>query len=160
MDVVNKETVDQYYSLLIGTLNTHDLLNKPQIYNVDQRSIPPNPRTPKVVCGKPRKFDTIHLVVKGKLQLLLVLMLPVKQFIQWSYTVLYNSTWRGPRKSFLAPSMTSAQMGGSTPNYLKGSLLGTIKKINVVSARPLLLLLDGYSTHYQPHVLFATAHNA
>ena len=54
---------------------------------------------PKVVCGKPRKFDTIHLVVKGKLQLLLVLMLLVKQFIQWSYTVLQgrSTPFRGGR---------------------------------------------------------------
>ena len=29
MDAVNKETMDQYFSLLYDTLRTHDLLEKP-----------------------------------------------------------------------------------------------------------------------------------
>ena len=45
MDAVNKETMDQYFSLLYDTLRTHDLLEKPsQIYNIDDS---PKPSTTK-----------------------------------------------------------------------------------------------------------------
>ena len=45
MDAVNKETMDQYFSLLYDTLRTQDLLKKPsQIYNIDDS---PKPSTTK-----------------------------------------------------------------------------------------------------------------
>ena len=49
MDAMNRETMDQYFTLLHDTLLTHDLLNKPaQIYNVDESGMPFNPRPPKM----------------------------------------------------------------------------------------------------------------
>ena len=59
MDAVNKETMDQYFSLLYDTLSTHDLLQKPsQIYNIDESGIPLNPRPSKVVSAKGRKTES------------------------------------------------------------------------------------------------------
>ena len=53
MDTINRETMEQYFALLYDTLITHGLLNKPlQIYNVDETSVPFNPRPPKVVAAK------------------------------------------------------------------------------------------------------------
>ena len=57
LDAVNKETMD--HSLLYDTLSTHDLLKKPsQIYNIDESSIPLNPRPSKVVSAKGRKTES------------------------------------------------------------------------------------------------------
>ena len=57
----DKETIDQYFSLLHDTLSAHDLLNKPsQIYNEDESGIPLNPRPPKVVSAKGRKTKKVQ----------------------------------------------------------------------------------------------------
>ena len=60
MDAVNKETMDQYFSLLYDTLSTHDLLEKPsQIYNDDETGILLNPRPLKVISAKGRKTKKV-----------------------------------------------------------------------------------------------------
>ena len=49
MDSVNKETMDNYFSLLKDTLEEYDLLNNPsQIYNVDETDMPLDHRPPKI----------------------------------------------------------------------------------------------------------------
>lgn len=63
-----------HWALMICSTN-----HASQIYNVDKSGIPLNPWPPKVVCAKGRKTKKVrHLVVKGKLQLLLVLILLVE----------------------------------------------------------------------------------
>ena len=53
MDSVNKETMDNYFSLLKDTLEEYDLLNKPsQIYNVDETGKPLDHRPPKIVTTR------------------------------------------------------------------------------------------------------------
>ena len=48
MDATNKETMDQYFSLLHETLVTHKICDKSaQIYNTDESGVPFNPRPPK-----------------------------------------------------------------------------------------------------------------
>ena len=66
MDAVNKETMDQYFSLLYDTLSTHDLLEKPsQIYNVDESGIPLKPRPSNVVSVKGRKTKKVQYRSSG-----------------------------------------------------------------------------------------------
>ena len=56
MDSVNKEIMDNYFSLLKDTLEKYDLLNNPsQIYNVDEMDMPLDHRPPKIVTTKGQK---------------------------------------------------------------------------------------------------------
>ena len=53
MDSVNKETMDNYFSLLKDMLEEYDLLNNPsQIYNVDKMGMPLDHRPPKIVTTR------------------------------------------------------------------------------------------------------------
>lgn len=56
MDVINKQTLNYYFSLLEDVLKTSGLLDKPQqIYNVDESGVPLNPKPPNVVTKKGSK---------------------------------------------------------------------------------------------------------
>ena len=50
MDAINKETMNQYFSLLKDVLDTHNLIDNPvQIYNVDESGMLLDFKTPNVV---------------------------------------------------------------------------------------------------------------
>ena len=67
MDAVNKQTIEQYFSLLHDTLTTHNLLNKPsQIYNIDESGMPFHPWPPKVVAAKERKTKKVWYRSSGR----------------------------------------------------------------------------------------------
>ena len=56
MDSVNKETMENYFSLLKDTLEQYDLLNNPsQIYNVDEMGMPLDHHPPKIVTTRGQK---------------------------------------------------------------------------------------------------------
>ena len=56
MDSVNKETMENYFSMLKDTLEQYDLLNSPnQIYNVDETGMPLDHRPPKIVTARGQK---------------------------------------------------------------------------------------------------------
>lgn len=67
MHAINRETLDQYFSLLEDTLTEHDLLDKPsQLYNVDESGVPFNPRPPKIVTAKGRKTKKVRYRTSGR----------------------------------------------------------------------------------------------
>ena len=61
MDAMNRDTMQDYFTLLKDTLETHDLVSRPaQIYNVDESGVPFNPRPPKVVSEKGRQTKKVR----------------------------------------------------------------------------------------------------
>ena len=67
INAINKETLEQYFSLLEDTLVSNDLLNKPsQLYNVDETGVPFNPRPPKVVTAKGRVTKKVRYRTSGR----------------------------------------------------------------------------------------------
>ena len=154
MDAINEETLTSYYKLLEDTLQENKLQNCPsQIYNVDETGVPLNPKPPKIVVPKGMKKPRYQSPgQKGQI------------------TVVACGNAAGnvlpPLIIFDAKNMQHAWTQGEVP----GSKYGTSDKgwittelfeswfnelflPNAVSARPLLLLLDGHSTHYQPDVI-------
>ena len=56
MDSVNKETMNNYFTLLKDTLIKNGLLDNPsKIYNVDETGMPLDHRPPKIVTVKGQK---------------------------------------------------------------------------------------------------------
>ena len=162
MDAMNQDTMNHYFSLLHQTLSTHELLDKPaQIYNVDESGVPFNPRPPKVVSPKGRKMKKVRYRSSGRKG-------------QITIVACANATGQAipPMVIFSAVKLNTA--------WTKGEVVGTKYGLssngwintelfeawfiehfipNAVSARPLFLLLDGHSTHYQPQVIrFAMEH--
>ena len=67
MDAMNRETMQDYFTLLKDTLETHDLVSRPaQIYNVDESGVPFNPRPPKVVSEKGRQTKKVRYRCSGR----------------------------------------------------------------------------------------------
>ena len=154
MDAVNSETLKQYFTLLSNVLTEHDLHSKPaQIYNVDERGIPFDPRAPNVVAPKGTK--KVRYRSSGR---------------KGQVTIVGCASAAGQA----IPPMVIFDAKRLNPEWTKGEFPGTTYGLSdngwinselfeawlsehflqhAVSARPLLLLLDGHSTHYQPQLL-------
>ena len=154
MDAVNSETLKHYFTLLNDVLTEHDLHSKPaQVYNVDESCIPFDPRAPNVVATKGMK--KVRYRSSGK---------------KGQVTVVGCASAAGQA----IPPMIIFDAKRLNPEWTKGEFPGTTYGLSdngwinselfeawmsehflkhAVSARPLLLVLDGHSTHYQPQVL-------
>ena len=162
MDAMNRDTVEHYFSLLHDVLSSHDLLDKPaQLYNVDESGVPLNPRPPKVVSPKGREMKKVRYRCSGRKG-------------QITSVACANAAGQA------IPPMVIYNASKLNPDWTKGEVVGTKYGLsmngwintdlfeawfmehfipNAVSSRPLFLLLDGHSTHYQPQVLkFAMEH--
>ena len=162
MDAVNKETIEQYFSLLHDTLSAHGLLNKPsQIYNVNESGMPFNPRPPKVVTAKGRKTKKVRYRSSGGKGQITTVACANAAGQTIPPTVIYDAK--------LNPAWTKDEVPGTkyglssngwiNTNLFEGWLIEHFIE-NAVSACPLFLLLDGHSTHYQPRIVqFAKEHD-
>jgi len=161
MNAINKETMEQYFSLLKDVLDEHELHSAPaQVYNIDESGIPFDYKVPNVVAKTGSK--KIRYRQSGK---------------KGQVTVVACASAVGqaipPMIIFDAQNLNHAWTKGEVPGTRYG--LSDTGWINAdlfkgwmvehfiqyaVPGRPLLLLLDGHSTHYQPDVIrFARAHN-
>ena len=154
MDAMNEDTLKQYFSLLEDTLKENDLINSPtKLYNVDETGIPLDPKTPRIVTVKgTRKVRYQSTGRKGQI------------------TVVACGNAAGqvipPLIIFDAKNIRQAWMKNEVPGTMYGSSdKGWINTDlfeswfyehflpNAIDDRPLLLLLDGHSSHYQPDIL-------
>ena len=153
MDAMNRETIDHYFALLHNTLTTHNLLS--QIYNVDESGVPLNPRPPKVVTSKGRVTKKVRYRTSGrKGQIIVVGCANASgQFIP--PMIIYDATRLNP--AWTKDEVAGTKYGLSSNGWINTDLFEAwfVEHFleNAVSARPLFLLLDGHSTHYQPQVI-------
>ena len=151
MDSTNREAIEQYFDLLEETLTKHDLSDFPaQIYNMDESGVPLDPRPPNVVAEKGQK--KVRYRVSGKKDQITVLgcvnaigqSIPPMVIFEGKYL---NHQWTEGE----VPGMYYGMSGKGWidqelfRNWLKNHFLKY-----AVSGRPLLLLLDGHSSHYEP----------
>jgi len=65
VEALTQERVDEYFKLLLSTLEEHGLTDKPfSIYNVDETGVPLDHKQPKRVAEKGAK--KVHQVIKPK----------------------------------------------------------------------------------------------
>ena len=154
MDAVNKETMEQYFSLLNDVMTEHDLHSNPsQIYNVDETGVPLDPRAPNVVAAKgTKKLKYRQSGRKG--QVTVVACASVS-----GHTIPPMVIFDAKR---LNPAWTEGEFPGtkyglSDKGWINSDLFEAWFSEHflqhAVLASPLLLLLDGHSTHYQPQLL-------
>ncbi len=163
MDAINRETLDQYFSLLHDTLKTHHLLNKPsQLYNVDESGMPFNPRPPKVVSARGRKTKKVRYRTSGKKGQVTIVGCANAAGQTIPPMVIFDAARLNPvwtRGEVPGTKYGLSSNGWINTELFEGWLIEHFIE-NAVSARPLFLLLDGHSTHYQPQVIrFARDHN-
>ena len=143
--------LDRYYDLLERTLIENDLIDKPcQIYNCDETGMPLAPKPVKVVTTMNDKHP--YSTVAGDKGQITVLMCcsaggyPIPPFVIFD-------------RKFIKPELTDGEVPGkmygtSTNGWIDAELFALWFQHHFLLCapplRPLLLLLDGHSSHYQP----------
>ena len=151
-------TLDKYYDILENTLKMNNLYNNPgRIYNCDETGVPLNPKSFKVVAkagtksvGGVRGDDKAQITVLA--------------------CTCANGTAIPPFVIFdrktLNPDLTTGEIPGTIYGLSANGWINRELFMNwffhhflmcVPPVRPILLLLDGHSSHYSPDVIRVAA---
>ena len=158
MDAVNKETMDHYFSLLKDTLEEHNLLDKPgQMYNVDESGLPLDPKAPKYHHTENVRYRQSGR--KGQ-----VTIVACSNAVGQTIPPMVIFDAKNLNHTWTKNEVPGTKYGLSDNGWINTELFeGWVCELfihNAVPGRPLLLLLDGHSTHYQPDVVkFAREHD-
>ena len=161
MDCLNLDTMKQYFSLLKDALQEHGVMDSPaQIYNVDETGMPLDHRPPKIVTRKGQKKvryrtsgNKSQITVIGCISAVGQAIPPFVIFdaknlnVEWTNGEVPGTTYGLSEKGWVD---TELFRGWLVDHFLK----------HAVATRPLFLLLDGHSSHYQPELIhFAKDHD-
>ena len=145
------DILDRYYDLLQTTLEQNDLLEKPcQIWNLDESGMPLDPTPLKVACAKGAKHS--RAMTSGNKKQITILACCSASGSTIPPMVIYA------RKT-LTPELCIGEVPGTryglSPNgWIDGEAFEEWFKQHFLAyappIRPLLLLLDGHSSHYNP----------
>ena len=153
MDCLNTEAIKSYFDLLKSVLENHNLMKSPgQIYNVDETGMPLNHRTPKVVTQKGQKKVRVR-TTGDKSQITIVGCVSASGQVIPPYVIFDTATLN---LAWTEGEVPGTQYGLSKKGWIDTKLFYhwlTHFLLYAVPARPLLLLLDGHSSHFQPEVL-------
>ena len=157
MESLDPETIKQYFDLLRDALVELGLVNSPaQIYNVDETGMSLDHRPlkrgqKKVRChtsGNKSKITVIGCVSVAGQAIPSLVIFDAKSL---------NTEWTDGEAS--GASYGLSDQGWVDSELFCGWLVGHFLQY-AVAARPLLLLLDGHSLHYQSDLIhFAKDHN-
>ena len=151
MDAINTDNMKAYFDLLRQIYDEHGFESHPEcIYNMDETGVPLEPRPPKVVARKGQK--KVRYRTSGQKAQITVLgcanaagqTLP--PFIIFAAKQL-NPLWT-------RNEVPGTRYGVSDKGWVDQELFHIWLKehflTNAVAQRPLLLLLDGHSSHFEP----------
>ena len=151
MTAVSEENMLHYFSLLKNCLEENDLINHPErIYNMDETGVPLDPKPPKVFCQKGQKKvrysssgNKSQITVLGCANATGQAMPPFIIFDAKQLNILWTKgEVPGTRHGLSKNGWTDQEL---FKGWLKDHFL-----IHAVLGRPLLLLVDGQSSHYEP----------
>ena len=158
MDAINHENIQNYYQLLKDVLDEHNLMDHPkQIYNMDETGMPFDPRPPKVAAPKGlKKVRYRSSGQKGQVTVGCASGQAIPTFVIFDAKQL-NLLWTkgevpGTRYGLSDSGWIDQELfhGWFAEHFLQ----------HAVSPRPLLLLLDGHSSHFEPQTIrFAKENN-
>ena len=154
MDAINSDTIMHYFDLLESTLKENGLMNSPsQIYNVDESGMPLDPKAPSIIAktgtkkvryratGKKGQITIVTCASASGQIMPPTIIFEAKQLNHaWTSGELPGTTYGCSDKGWITKELFESWL---SEHFLK----------HAVSARPLLLLLDGHSTHNQPDVI-------
>ena len=154
MNAVNRDTMKQYFALLNEVMSEHNLHTKPsQIYNVDESGIPFDPKPPNIVAKKGMK--KVRYRSSGRKGQVTIVGCANASGHAIPPMVIFDVQKLNP--SWTEGEFPGTKYGLSSNGWINTELfeawLSEHFLEHAVSARPLLLLLDGHSTHYQPQLL-------
>ena len=154
MDAINHENMQSYFALLKEALDEHDLTAHPnQIYNMDETGMPFEPRPPKVVAPKGQKKVRYRSSgIKGQVTVVGCASATgqaIPPFIIFDAKQL-NPLWT---KGEVPGTRYGLSDSGWIDQELFHGWLAEHFLAHAIGSRPLLLLLDGHSSHFEPKTI-------
>ena len=152
-DAINTENMDNYFKLLKDTYDQYDFADNPEcIFNMDETGMPLCPRPPKVIARKGQKspLPNIRTEISSN-----------KWQCNWSghppfYYFFGKTLWT---QSEVNGSRFAVSDNGWIDQELFNFWLTDHFLPNAPSHRPILLVLDGHSSHFEPYsIQFAREH--
>ena len=151
MNCLNSEVITDHFSLLKDVLTENGLLNSPgRIYNVDETGIALDGHAPKVVAKRGQK-KVRYRTSGNKSQITVIACVSasgqcIPPFVIFDVERL-NMEWR---KDEVVGTTYGLSTKSRVDSELFRSWLVEHFLIHAVGVQPILLLLDGHSSHYQP----------
>ena len=152
--VSDRAAIDAYYDILQSTLEENDLMDKPgQILNLDETGMPLQPKGVKVVAEVGTK-SVSHVTANTKTQITVMACVTAAGHFMPPFVIFDRKT--------LNPAWTKGEIPGSvyglSPNGWSDSELFQEWFSNhflpyAPKVRPLLLLMDGHSSHFSPEMI-------
>lgn len=156
----SRESIDDYFDLLEKTLADSGLVNYPTlIFNMDETGFPLDPKPLKSIHGRGDK-NPYSVRSGSKAQVTVAACVSasgqsIPPLIIW-------------KRKKMTPDMATGEIPGtqyafSDKGWMNGSIFFSWFKKHFLryapASRPLLLLLDGHSSHYNPDVINLAAEN-
>ena len=160
MDAINEENMKKYFDLLEEVYDEMEFRNHPEIiYNMDETGMPLDPRPPKIVVPKGQK--KVRYRCSGQKSQITIIGCgsatgqAIPPFIIFAAKQL-NPLWM---KDEVPGSRFAVSDNGWIDQDLFHFWLTEHFLTHAVASRPLLLLLDGHSSHFKPDTIrFAKEH--
>ena len=148
------EIISAYFDLLENTFIENDLLERPcQVFNMDETGMPLDPLAPRVICKKGSKHP-VTTTSGDKTQITVVSCCSAGGYVIPPMVIFDRKTLR--------PELTIGEVPGtiyglSDSGWINSELFSHWFSSHFISyappARPLLLLLDGHSSHFNPSTI-------
>lgn len=154
MDCLNKQAIKDYFDLLKQELIANNLMDSPsRIYNVDETGMCLDGHAPRVVALKGQK--KVRCRTSGnKSQVTVIACVSATGQVIPPFVIFdakrLNLEWR--KDEVVGTSYGLSDNGWVDSELFKG-WLDEHFIVNAVGARPILLLLDGHSSHFQPDLI-------
>ena len=147
----NPAVLDRYYDILEHALTENDLMDKPcQIFNCDETGMPLSPQPTKVVTAKGERHP--YSIKSGDKSQVTVLVCcsaggyPIPPYVVFDRKLISQEMAKG--------EVAGTAYGSSSNGWINSELFDLWFRHHFLlyapPARPLLLLLDGHSSHYHP----------
>ena len=154
----DRDTLNSYYDLLEDTLKENGIYNNAsRIFNCDETGMPLNPPSPKVVHKVGAK-NPCYLTGGSKTQVSVLACASAAGYAIPPFVIFDRKT--------LNPQLTKGEVSGTSYGLSQNGWIDRTLFCDWMfehflafapPARPLLLLLDGHSSHYCPEVIKACA---
>lgn len=154
MNAINKKNMRRYFKLLKSVYDEFDFQNSPErIYNMDETGVPLDPRPPKVVAEKGKK--KVRYRCSGLKSQITVVGCGSATGQAIPPYIIYAAKQLSPlwMKDEVPGSCYAVSDNGWIDQELFHFWLKDHFLKHAVAARPLLLLLDGHSSHFKPETI-------
>ena len=153
-NAVNSVNIKNYFNLLEKTLKTNELFDCPsRIYNMDESGLPLDHKPAKVIALKGTK--KVHCRTSGNKMQITVLACANAAGSVIPPMVIFEGKRLNPEwtKGEVPCTLYGMSDKGWTDMELFGYWMKDLFLPSIPPARPVLLLLDGHSSHYEPDTI-------